>query len=710
MAKKKQKQKKLRIWRALLLTFGGGIVFLLMFVAAFIFNPFEGSLPELRDIVPRGVSFFVRKQMLSEDFDPFPEPKFWAELSSSPGYQAVESAGLGRNLKQMGLEQAIRDARTAFDQVKTDSSGYLDIMRDVLGTELIVAGYNQDYSTYPPTPLAKPEWCVYTRVSWRVKAALGLVAFGFVQDMMQEQGLGVSKVDDVLVITPFNGEPIYISRHLDAVLIANSQGLLEQADLLMSGNRDEEPIGQQPAYTDGALARIDEWAADNGVSDPNVIEFVVEPNAFDGFRRFAATWPNPQNKDSMNERVLASFLNLKGWLQITGGLLFEDGVLGATGQIGLNSNQHTSFQSSFYTAEKQQRERWLDPFFDVVPQSACAAAALRMPVGEFLNAMFDSLDPDEQSLIDDGLRRAEFRGQQLQGMRDLIKRLSLAFRPRTGFVFRRNIPDLTKNEKGELDIPVAAKSPMPQVAWVFWLHPRGVPLANDLVKMLRENHQSFGFRKVWHLKVPFAGRHLPDPVTEFTNPQIPGTGQIAMLVLREFFCVSNSGPLIQDIVRTRYGATTGMDSVLDSTDFEDLESELSNSLNGLVWMDGANLRPVLDDYLNFADSSTVNPDPDWMRMTRPQAEDYVRRKQYPRYPSKASMPRSLTQPGGEFDKRVVAYLRRKWSEDRTNFTAEDRESIQQLRGLAEMFRSAALQLELQNNYIHYQARITSDRR
>jgi hypothetical protein len=72
----------------------------------------------------------------------------------------------------------------------------------------------------------------------------------------------------------------------------------------------------------------------------------------------------------MNERVLASFLNLKGWMQVTGGLVFGDRVLAATGQISLNSKQHTPFQSSFYSAEQQRREDWLDPFLRMVPARA----------------------------------------------------------------------------------------------------------------------------------------------------------------------------------------------------------------------------------------------------------------------------------------------------------------------------------------------------
>ena len=293
-------------------------------------------------------------------------------------------------------------------------------------------------------------------------------------------------------------------------------------------------------------------------------------------------------------------------------------------------------------------------------------------------------------------------------MRDLVERLRLAFQPRTGFVFRRNVPDMSLDKDGNLAVPVTAKSPMPQVAWVFWLKPGRTTLVESLVTMLSSYHKSFGFQKVYHLRVPFGNITLPEPVTEFTNPQIPATGEIAMLVFREFFVVSNSGPLIRDIVRTRYSTTTGARSIRDTTEYTALERELSNTLSGLVWVHGKNLQPVLDDYMNFADSNTAMPNPEWMMQMRPSAEDFVRKKHYPRYPSMSSMPPNLKEPGSEFDKRVVAYMREKWTKERTNFTAEDRASMQQLRGLTELFNVAAVQVELQNNYIRYQARIMTD--
>ena len=56
-------------------------------------------------------------------------------------------------------------------------------------------------------------------------------------------------------------------------------------------------------------------------------------------------------------------------------------------------------------------------------------------------------------------------------------------------------------------------------------------------------------------------------------------------------------------------------------------------------------------------------------------------------------------------KMPTAELKQQWQQARTNFTAKDRADMQQLRAMFQMLRSASLQLELENNYIRFQARL-----
>jgi len=51
------------------ITVGSVIILVLLLVAAFVYNPFEASLPAMKDVVPRNVDFCVRKANLLADFE-----------------------------------------------------------------------------------------------------------------------------------------------------------------------------------------------------------------------------------------------------------------------------------------------------------------------------------------------------------------------------------------------------------------------------------------------------------------------------------------------------------------------------------------------------------------------------------------------------------------------------------------------------------------
>lgn len=699
-------RKSRKFWRRIAITVLALFVLLAMFVVSFVFNPLEGSLRDVRDVVPREVDFFVRKTDLAADFDgglrlnrdSLPRPWFWDGLVQAPGWPEVERGPWFSSLKQQ--EPALRQARDALLQVQEGSRGLLDLSRDLVGREVTVAGYYQDPTKNPPQPLQQPWWCVYARIGWRLRAAWGLLQWSMVQDMVKSGGVQIGGEGQLLVVRAQGmAEPLYAARHLDCLMLANSRHLLEQSLRLASGEEGEQPFGQSSRYSAGVLEPVARWTDVRSLDRANAVEFSIAPNATDSFRRVSSTWPDPRNKDSMNERVLASFLNLSGWISVTGALLFEPEELAVLGEVVLNSNKHNQFQSAFYRAESQARKEWLDPFLRMVPDSACAAAALRTPVGDFLHAMFEALLPDDKQLLDDILRRCTMAGQQLTDTRDLIDRLKLAFLPRTGFVFRRNRPDTFRDKTtGEMKtIPVAARSPVPQIAWLFWIRDGSQPIVESFARMMKEQAGQFRFTESYTLTVD----GLPEPVSEFLHPQIPGTGEIAMIVFRQFFVISNSGPLIKDMLRTRYNFK-GARSMVESDAYQRIESELSQSVNGFVWLRGPNLLPVLEDYRKAVETQNQDPDPDWMVTNLPGFEEVVRRARYPQYPTKASMPQSLRD--GEFREAVQAYLREQWQRAAAGYSAEDLAGLLQLYGLARIVDAAYLQVDLDNNYIRFQGK------
>ena len=60
--------KSRKFWKRFAVVLVSLVVLLLLFIVAFIFNPLEGSLRDVRDVVPREVDFFLRKKSLVDDF------------------------------------------------------------------------------------------------------------------------------------------------------------------------------------------------------------------------------------------------------------------------------------------------------------------------------------------------------------------------------------------------------------------------------------------------------------------------------------------------------------------------------------------------------------------------------------------------------------------------------------------------------------------
>jgi len=153
---KKQPARRSR-WLVRLLTVCGiGAMLLLLFVVAFVFNPLEGRLVDVRDIVPREVDFFVRKVALADDLAEFPEPRFWKDFAETSSWTELQSGPMVQSLRRQGVEKSLADARENLSRIRSDSSGFVDLVRDVLGEELLLAGFTEDRSGAAPQPLAQP--------------------------------------------------------------------------------------------------------------------------------------------------------------------------------------------------------------------------------------------------------------------------------------------------------------------------------------------------------------------------------------------------------------------------------------------------------------------------------------------------------------------------------------------------------------------------
>lgn len=682
-------------------------------LAVFVFNPFEGSLPDMRYAAPRDVDFFLRKVDLTHDFSEFPEPWFWEELSHHPDWAAITRGPSHASLNGRGeITAALEQLSDQVELIAEQTNGHFDLLDDVLGNEIQVAG------RLPRQGIGQTSWCAYARVTWRAKFAWGLLDYGFVRERMRQNGLHVIREDELVMIQPMGvpgpreggqlrpdgapldipvegaSEPMYAARHLDCLMLGNDRELVRRSWELAAGIGDPESFGGSPNYQDGVRGRLIDWEKVTGVS-ANALEFYVKPVqlfALPGVT-FDDNWPDPHDPDDMNSRVMAAFVNLGSWLGLTGSLVFEEGSMSLLANIELNQNEHTPFQEKFFRTESQQRSDWLDPFLRMVPTDACALAAMRMPAGEFLHEMYAAMDDATQALFNDALDKTG----KYHSVPDLIDFLEPAFHPRTGFVFRKNRPDPGPDSH---KIVVAAPSPMPQVAWVFWLRKGGDALVHEFVEMMTRYREVIGL-DAWNypLDLGGAGRGVAgDAAREFAHPQIPATGSIATLIYGDFFVISNSGPFIRDMMHSLLG---NRDSISDQEDFQEYSQELPNAVNGFIYLQGRELERLLGDYEQDIVDHAQRPDPTWAMNELPAAEHHVFKEKYSQYGSTAGLPPSVR---ADFDNDVNAEIESRWRTKRTSYTAEAQASILESMALCRLFESAYIQLTLEPRYLRLTGR------
>lgn len=657
----------------------------LLFVVAFIFNPFEGKVRDLRDAVPRSVDFFVRRLNMAQDFVAFPEPHFWERFTKTVAWDKIRRGPTYQQLqRESDIERTLSEVRDQVEAVARDTP--LDLIRDVLGREVQVAGNLR-------APLAASTWCLYARVTWRVKVAFGLSGYGFVQEQARVQGIELAPDAGLLKVT-MRGQkqPLFAARHLDVVFLGNDRELVDKSLKLARGESTLDAFGSSPDYRDGIENRLRGIEARTGLGT-DALEVYLHPEKLFSITTWDDRWPDANHPDSMNQRVLASFVNLTGWRFASGALLFEPSRLGLIARVMLNQNEHTPFQSDFFRTEAQRRQEWLDPFVAMVPDDACALAAMRMPAGQFVRQMFRAMDPDWRRLFEDSLKRTGV----YKSADELLSQLELAFLPRTGFVFRQNVPE--KVGPNTISIPVNDPTPLPQIAWVFWVRPTGgKAIVDRLVKAIYEHHRTIFNAPAYHY--PLQGR--ADQILECTNPHIPGTGSLAFLFYDQFFILSNSSPLVRSMIAARDGYSG---SIVRRPEMRASIEELPTSINGFAYVQGPEMEKLLVEMGEYARKAGEGIDGGWARVNRPAISAQVQRDKYARYGSQAGLPPELRP---QFEADVDAELQAQWTKQAGAFSAQDRAALEESTGLCRVFSAAYMQVVLDPQSIQLQGKAYFD--
>ncbi|MCA8958493.1 MAG: hypothetical protein KDC87_20620 [Planctomycetes bacterium] len=665
----------------------------LVLVCTFLVNVFEGSLPQVRDAVPRGVDFYVHKGNIAGDFqgvsDAFPYVPVLTELGKDPHWTALKRSAWYRD-----IDRVLRDLRRTFEQMRKDVP-IVHLVNDFIGREVQVAG------RFGPHGFADSKWCVYTRVSMKGRAGYGLLRRNFVRDELRKQGVIVVDQDEFYKLTA-QGKDYYCARYLDCVMIGNDLELVRGSFELAQGNTSKiEPLGPSGHYKDGVQKPLLKWMERTKVPSPNVLEFHLRPEQWFPTDPDLRNWPASIQEDEHNKQIRASFFNLGSWRFLSGTVVFEPNSISLQTHLVVNHNKHTPFQKDLFTAEATPRRDWMDQFFRMVPGDACGAAALRMPAGGFIREMVkDVFTKDDRVFVDEAIRRTG----KYKGFDDMVGQLETSLLPRVGVIMRPN----RRSAKSVQTFPVLNESPFPQWTMVFWVRKNRVgqalsqPLA-DLILLLDKHRAAFNIVTAYKLDMSNTGGYS-DAAFEFAIPQVPGTGNVAVATYSDYFIVGNDGPFIHRVALALNGKVPSMK---DDKDFGEFEVEMPESINGVAFVWAKNLRKVVEDFVAFGKKLGGVMDGAWALANRPRAENLAFEKGgfKGRYGLKSRVPDDERRPGGAFHKAVNDELDRMWAEHQRKSRIAGQAALEEFGHLVETFRTAYLQMVLTSTSLQIWSRV-----
>jgi hypothetical protein len=217
--------------------------------------------------------------------------------------------------------------------------------------------------------------------------------------------------------------------------------------------------------------------------------------------------------------------------------------------------------------------------------------------------------------------------------------------------------------------------PVPEVAMVFWRKPGAAAAPLDrLVKTMRLCGLASRI---------FMLQSLQDGGTaiEFCNPQIPSTGEIAVDVGPGLFVISNSGPLIRDLIRKRpagdgngFAAGTEVLNLQEPAKGRGVLVFKTKALESLLAQRDAQVEALVG----------AAQDPAWRATQQKQAEASVLKQVFPEVRSAAD----LTNETRPVFTRLVDLRLQEWG----GLLTEHRARSEQVRGWLKLFPDAAGQV------------------
>ncbi len=657
----KQKTRKgggLRKALKVLGVFFGVVLFVGFFgTITLVFNPFEGGFGDVTMAIPRTVDFCFRKEALGEDFQDFPVPSGWEDIADSNAWIEFQEGPTFRELdRKVGITAGLSRLEESLSQAP------IDLFSNLAATDLAVAGLLQGSS------LERTRWCVYTRVGWKVRAALGLLKYSFTHKWLPP-GVTLSHEGGFFQVGTPQGQVFWLSLVKDLLLAGNDQDLVRRSRALALGESKEDPLGASADYEE-SVRKVQEGSLSGGGGAPRPSGDAsgedsagwgeIEGTPFEFYLNTARIfqvhpewthWPDRASPLSLGERIASLFLQPRSWRR-AGGALFlqrDPEVFSFFARVDVNRSEADPFLLQVLETEPESNERFLEKVANLAPYRTAVLGAFRVPVASFLREAYDLLDPSEKDLLQDAVTKTS----RFQSVDQAIDTFFTGFLPRIGVVVRAN------DFKPLPDDPKSDGMPVPAVAVVLWCRSGEQERIHQFLRFLKRYSPQWGFTGIFALPAGPAGGY---EVLEFHSYQISGTGCMAALAKKELgkgeseLILSNSGRLVREMINARF-RVGGVYPIQATDGWQNLSYEIPRFSSGLVYLQGAELSRIMEMWKPILVQEAAGDRAAFDERILPEVEQQVLRERYAGYSSREALPPALRQ---DFDKEVRRRMDARW--------------------------------------------------
>ena len=579
---------------------GTGIVALAGFWAfsTFVFNPFEDDYAyPLSTLIPRDVEFFLSKEDLAQDFDPFPEPAFLDDFLADPRSAAwLEFESTRSLLAELDLEALVAELEAGLAELPVE----VDPLSVFGGSELPVAGY------FAGPDLAQAEWAVYARVGRLGKLAVEAIHSG----LTELPGFEVTAEEDTFRIAGGSlTTPVFVKRLLDVVVVSTRADLVDQVRVFDVG-RGENSFGLS--------AQFNNHKAELDRNDDDLDVYVDQAALLEALQK-PGSWPNAHDEEltwAMAGRLFQ--LGLVRELMTT--VSFGKGLtIQASG--ALSSEFMTPYQKKVYRERGFEKAQVFE-MAKMAPDDAGLFLYGHGPMNDILVELIDSLDESTLTIVEDPARN-------VWGYSDiypLLADISAVFDDRFA-IFLRN---LDYPEETSADSPLHDDAIVP--AWAIALEVDDAEELERLRSQIRKNPSAFGIRG----RDPSKGGVFTNEVSgggvvyEYHSIAVPGTGHIATIEMfgpsgKKYFLVSNSHQFLGQVFVTYRG---GRPNLAEDNWFQTLVNAGLPSADLVAWLNPRAVSATTRAMAKKDAELDVALGIDWAR-ERPPIEDRVLTQNFP---------------------------------------------------------------------------------